>query len=277
MYLQCDKRMTTFTMTTNPIISIIFVNFQSVWSLSLALKSLFSREPLEGSFEVIVFNNDPRERVVLKQLSSVLPFRLVQSKENIGFGQGVNRAASHAQGDILGFLNPDTKWSRGSLTEIRGFFKEQSKETILGLHLVDELGAPEPWSKGSAPTLTLLLKEKVVALFGRYGGKKNGALDWVSGGGVFLSKKLFLDLGGFDKDFFLYFEDVDLCVRAKKRGGVIACHSGFSLEHAGGGSFRSPIFQKAQYYLSQERYFQKHRPKVEFWAVCLFHRIFKNI
>lgn len=263
-------------MAASPRISIVIVNFQSAWSLSWALKSLFALESDGDLFEVIVLNNDITERRVLESLSQSLPFRLVQSVENIGFGQGANEAVMYAQGTLLGFLNPDTRWLQASLKDIVTFFDRQQQETILGLTLIDEHGMTERWSKGVAPTLALLIRGKVADFFGLAVGEKR-ALDWVSGGGVFLAQDTFRVLDGFSPDFFLYFEDVDLCVRAKKQGVTIVSDPGFLLEHHGGKSFRSRAAQKAKYYAAQLVYFQKHRPRREFLIMRLIHQLFKSV
>ena len=165
MHRQSIEPIMIFTMATNPLISIVIVNFQSVWSLSLALESLFSREHEMNSFEVLVFNNDSNEKRVLEQLSRSLPFRLIQSEKNIGFGQGVNQAVAQARGSVLGFLNPDTRWLGRSLLEIHQFVINQSRETVLGLRLVDESGVPERFSNGLAPTLPLLFRNKLTSVF----------------------------------------------------------------------------------------------------------------
>lgn len=278
MHRQSIEPIMIFTMATNPLISIVIVNFQSVWSLSLALESLFSREHEMNSFEVLVFNNDSNEKRALEQLSRSLPFRLIQSERNIGFGQGVNQAVAQARGSLLGFLNPDTRWLGRSLLEIHQFVINQSRETVLGLRLVDESGVPERFSNGLAPTFPLLFRNKLTSVFDdTRNSRLEKNIDWVSGGGMFLSKKLFLSLGGFDADYFLYFEDVDLCLRAKKEGAFILCDPRFSLEHSGGKSFSSREAQKSLYYKAQDIYFQKHRSKGELFLLRLFHQVLKRV
>jgi N-acetylglucosaminyl-diphospho-decaprenol L-rhamnosyltransferase len=258
-------------MMPSPAISLVFVNYHSVWSLSLALKSLFSLEKEKGLFEVIVVNNDPREYQALLALSRILPFQLLHNEINVGFGQAANQGAAVAQGRILGFINPDVLWQESVLSQVREFFEERNLLTILGFTLVTETQEEERFSSGRAPQLSSLLYQNLFPqrflrddLFGE-------SVDWVSGCGLFLPQKTFFLLKGFNEDFFLYFEDVDLCLRAKQHHITVVRDARFRLLHRGGKSFSSRKKQKTNFYSSQITYFRKHRPKKEYLFVRFFH------
>lgn len=265
-----------FTMSHSPYVSIIFVNYRSIWSLSLALQSLFSLESERALFEVIIVNNDKKERQVLERLAIVFPVRIFQSNQNIGFGQGANEALFFARGEVLGFLNPDIKWQEASLEKLSDFFQKQSIPTILGIPLFDEKMKRDFDSYGEAPNLLLLLQNNLLPIrfFKKNDSKMKKSLDWVSGGALFLPKKTFSALGGFHKDFFLYFEDVNLCLRAKKNGVTIALSPFGRVIHVGGRSFRSQSLQKKYFYTSQSRYYKTHRPWLEWYIVRFLHRFF---
>ncbi len=256
-------------MTANPKITLIFVNYRSLWYLSLALKSLFSKESDWSCFEVIVVNNDQRERTALNQLSQHFPFQILSPLENSGFGGGVNYGVKRARGNVLGFLNPDTQWPGEQLHEIYPLFLRESFSGIVGLTLMDKKGGKEQWSSGRVPTLLRLLKNNFLP----FHFFRHFPVEWVSGGGLFISKDTFQDLGGFDERFFLYFEDVDLCLRAKERGAPIIQDPRYTLLHQGGKSFSSRKHQKRIFYRSQEQYFKKHRPRFEFFIVHFWHRM----
>lgn len=263
-------------MEKNPLISLIFVNYHSVWQLSLALRSLFSVEMRSANFEVVVVNNDQKEEWALRYLAERLPFRLVSSAKNLGFGGGVNLGAAQATGEIIGFLNPDILWQAPILSHIETFFQSQ-KQHILGINLVGEDGAGEPWSGGVTPSLWELFKNNVLPPSFRQRISPKNQLDWVSGGGLFLQKYFFQSIGGFDEDFFLYFEDVDLCVRARAQGVRVVCDPAIRLRHLGGKSFSDVANQKKYFYASQIRYFAKHRPVFERRCLEIFHRVVHSI
>lgn len=270
----CVEPIMIFPMTPSPYFSIIIVNFRSFEVLTSSLRALFSLEGEEGLFEVIVVNNDESEQRAVEQLAGVYPLRILESGSNVGFGQGANSAVSLARGQVLGFLNPDTEWQETCLVRLREFYQKQSKPVIVGIPLTNEVGVPESWSKGFAPSLWRLMYNNMPWKWHQEGRL---ILDWVSGGSLFLPKELFLRLGGFSQDFFLYFEDVDLCVRAKQLGASVMTAPFGRIWHSGGKSFSSHSQKKRSYYTSQITYFRKHRPVGEYLFVRFFHRFFHHV
>ncbi len=260
-------------MGDHPNISLIYVNYRSARRLEDALKSLFSYENRNsGPFEIIVSNNDVLERDLVERLREKYGFLLLQNKENQGFGVAANIGARRASGKIIGFLNPDTCFREQCLEGIREAFEKDPALGVLGMRLFRPSGEAERWSFGRWPTLGKILA-------GKFFQKKNEQLsgneddretDWVSGAALFVRKSLFLELSGFDEDFFLYFEDVDFCQRVS-RAGYKRRLSRFSLLHFGGTSQHSSREQKKHYYRSQERYFKKYRP----WREYIVLRIFR--
>ncbi|OGI15114.1 MAG: hypothetical protein A2878_00890 [Candidatus Moranbacteria bacterium RIFCSPHIGHO2_01_FULL_54_31] len=253
--------MNTFSQSADPRISLIFVNYQSAKFLNKALDSLFSLEQAGVSFEVIIVNNDASESVALQALRQAYPILLIESPGNKGFGQGNNLGAKQARGSLLGFINPDVVWIEACLREIERIFAAEPAIGILGMALLDEEHKPEAWSAGKAPNLITLFQNNVFpARYALCDGNGLSFPDWVSGAALFIRAPLFSAIGGFDERFFLYFEDVDLCTAARKRGLSVARHSAFPLIHLRGQSQRSVRDQKKHFYDSQRAYFSKHRP-----------------
>ncbi|NTV41378.1 MAG: hypothetical protein HGA61_03845, partial [Candidatus Moranbacteria bacterium] len=83
-------------------------------------------------------------------------------------------------------------------------------------------------------------------------------LDWVSGAAFLINADLFKEIGGFDENFFMYFEDVDLCLRLKRLGKKILLLSKSNVLHFGGRSSNNDLEKKRYYYESQDYYFKKH-------------------
>lgn len=256
-----------------PYFSIVIVNFRSIWGVSSLIQTLFSLEKNTDLFEVIVVNNDKSESRALAHLATVFPLRIIEKEKNVGFGQGANEALFCARGEVIGFLNPDLEWQSSFLHELADFYKKQAMDVIVGIPLMDKNGDSERFSTGSAPTLFWLM------IYNLHLGSflKAPQIDWVSGGSLFVPRKLFTQLFGFSRDFFLYFEDVDFCVRAKFLGASVRLSPVGSFVHGGGKSFVSVSQQKKRYYAAQSIYFKKYRPKHESLFVNLFHFVFHGV
>ncbi len=247
-------------MTALPTISLVFVNYRSVWELAHALESLFVRENAGVSFEIIVVNNDREEERALEVLAKQYAFRVVTPPRNDGFGAGVNLGVVEARGAIIGILNPDVRFVDPFLQEVRRTL-EHDPTLLCAPTLVAPGGSEEANSFGSAPSL-----RRIVEIHSGQ-GQRAGEIDWMSGAALFLTRERFLALQGFDTGYFLYFEDVDLCLRAKEMGSKLK-RMPERLVHIGGKSFVSRLHQKGFYYDSQRRYFRTYRPK---WEEIILH------
>lgn len=257
--------------STRPDISLILVNHRSVSSLKRAVASLVSAGLPEARMEVIVVNNDVSERDRVEALSRRFGFRAVFLSENNGFGHAGNIGATNANGKILGFLNPDSVFDTGSLASLVRFFSNHQEVGIVGAGIVAHSGSiRERWSSGKPLTLLRLFRNKIGIFMGRKYWESNRpvSVGWVSGAALFIRKDVFRELSGFDERFFLYFEDMDLCVRAAASGFKTVLFPLLTFRHEGGKSFHSDIEKKRAYYESQDRYFDKHRPK---WEGAIIH------
>jgi len=230
-----------------PELSLIFVNYRSVGTLAASLASL-AEEIGTGPIEIIIVNNDPSEQDPIDRLAGRFPVRIVDSGKNIGFGAASNLGAQEAGANILGFLNPDTRLAEGSLREIVRHFETHPETGIAGASLVGPDGKPETWSSGPSATLGRILGNNLGFL--HESPKRNDApitIDFVSGAALFIRRSLFRRLGGFDERFFLYFEDMDLCLRARTQGSTVIRMPKPIFTHRGGASQRSVTEQKHHY------------------------------
>ncbi|MFZ1720060.1 MAG: glycosyltransferase family 2 protein [Candidatus Moraniibacteriota bacterium] len=240
-----------------PRLSLVFVNYRSIFHLSQSLRSLEKEPSSQQEREIIVVNQDVSERKAMEMFAKQRGFRLIH-RENLGFASGANAGAAVATGAYLAFLNPDTYYSSGSFEEILQIFEVDDHVGLVGATLCDADGHPEKWSKGRFLTLSRLVMNNIIpeAFFPKRG------IDWVSGGALFIRKSLFHSLCGFSEDFFLYFEDMDFCARVRQAGYSVQSSQSLQFTHAGGKSCASKSIRKKHFFDSQRRYFRKHRP---FW------------
>jgi hypothetical protein len=240
----------------NPQISFIIVNFKGRELLSRCLASV--DKIVDVSKELILINNDSVP-LIAPALKSC-PLKLIQSPQNIGFGRGVNLGAAAAKGEYLFFLNPDAELVFSALRPALQKFEADARLAILGAKIIDAKNNIQEWSAGEKITPWRIVKNNLGFDPNKIFREQIDPLevDWVSGGALLIRKDIFQKLGGFDEKFFLYWEDVDLCRRARKLGLKILYFPSVTARHLGGRSFENKAEQKKHYYRSQDYYFEKH-------------------
>ena len=241
-------------------LTIQIVNFRSRHYLEKCLFSIAENLPAILRTEVIIVNNDeqPLDRAIA-DIGGGFAVQILETGENIGFGRAHNAGFGRSQGDVVLFLNPDTRVLPGALQALLDVFEDQ-RIGIAGPLLVDSGGKIQPDCFGNIRTPLSTVGKKI---FGR-GAQPAGAdgeifeTGWISGGAMLVRRDIFEKMGGFDENFFMYFEDVDLCLRVKKRGMLVAVNPKARIFHESGKSFSSEREKKAHYYTSQDHYMRKH-------------------
>jgi GT2 family glycosyltransferase len=263
----------------HPKLSLIYVNFRSVRLLRKSIKSLFEREGLDDGVEIIVANNDFSESWALRALQGSLPIRVISIQKNIGFGTAANIAARHSHAPYLGFINPDTEIFSGNVADIPKIFRKNPDIGVLGARLLSDDGSPESWSAGEDVTFWQVIRNNIGIPGGKriWKSERPRSAGFVSGAALFIRKDTFDKLDGFDKRFFLYFEDADLCFRAKRSGYRVFSFPGVVFRHKGGKSHVSDYARKRAFYESQDRYFEKHRPTWEGKVLSIMKRAFLRL
>jgi len=232
-------------------LSIIIVSFNTKDFLRKCLFSI-SQQLFDLSKVIIVDNRsvDGTPVMIRKDFPSA---RLIVSKNNAGFAAACNQGAKIARGEILFFLNPDTLIKENIFSKLFESFKQNSKVGVVAPKVILPDGSPQPWAYGKEEGLWQLIKNKFYQSPNQLTG-----LDWVSGAALAIRRNIFEKIGGFDENFFMYFEDRDLCQRVKQLGYKIIVLSQAKVIHFGGRSSSSNRTQKEMYYQSQNYYWRKY-------------------
>lgn len=159
-----------------------------------------------------------------------LPLKVIRNSHSIGWGAGCNQGAADSAADYLLFLNSDTRLFPDTLATVTTFMDADRSEGIgiCGVQMVDQDGRPTI-SCSRFPTLRVLfgkmsgLNAVIPKLFPSHHlsaaeTQQSRPVDQVTGAFYFVRRELFNKLGGFDQRYFLYFEDVDLALRARREG-----------------------------------------------------------
>lgn len=229
-------------------LSIIVISYNTCDMTLACLKSIYAQVTLKD-FDIILIDNhstDGSVDAIRKQFPLV---RLLALNENLGFAKANNYAAQFVDSEYFLLLNPDTVVLNGAIDQLLTFAKSNSHAGIWGGKTIFSDGSLNPgscWQKITAwgllcrgLGLAKLFPESPLFNPEAYGGWKRDnvrSVDIVSGCFLLITRSLWNELGGFDEHFFMYGEDADLCLRAKKLGYNPMITPDAEIIHYGGAS-----------------------------------------
>ena len=267
-------------------LSIILVNYNGsnfLYDCLSSIKQLFDF----SDYEVIIVDNCSTDDSV-KIIKQNFPlFKLICSKDNLGFGKANNLAGKYAKGKYLLFLNTDTILIEDTPKILVNYLIQNKDVGVVGSRITFKDGSYQ-LSCGNLPSLLVEFTYKVRALldnkwhhiFAKVYDKmysKVQEVGWVTGACMMMRRDVFESLGGFDESFFMYFEDIDICKRTNELGFKVIYYPRTSLIHLLGGSGQSVTKKVNIYYRdSQLYYYQKHLGKLQTNFLKLYLRVFNK-
>ena len=256
-------------------VDIIIVNWNAGDQLYHCLNSIaevnsFHTNQTEIS-NVIVVDNASIDESLNKINKISLPLQVICNSSNRGFAAACNQGAITTTSDYILFLNPDTVLFDQSINISIDFMEkpENRKIGICGIQLVDELGKTSftcsrfPSTQriiGTAFGLQRLFPSLInKQLMVDWDHHEDREVDQVMGAFFLIRRDLFIKLNGFDERFFVYYEEVDLALRAKQEGWSSHFISSAQAFHKGGGTTENVQGIALFYYLrSRILYCYKH-------------------
>lgn len=230
-----------------PLLSIIVVSFNTREMTLAALTSIAAET--RTPHEVIIVDNASTDGSPGAIAAHPSRPRLVALEENIGFGRANNLGASLATGELLLLLNPDTVILDGAIDKLVAFSKSRPEAQIWGGRTVFADGRLNPASgSGRMTAWSLFCRASGLAVLfprsGLFNSEAYGAwsrasereVDIVSGCFFMLPRALWNRLGGFDPVYFMYGEETDLCLRARRLGARPRTTPDATIIHHGGAS-----------------------------------------
>ena len=204
-------------------LSILVVGYNSATFLPPCLTSV--SEAIDSRpYEILFVNNgtDNSEELVSAAFPAV---KVLPSRGNVGFAAGNDYLADHAVGKWLLLLNPDTRLYSGALATLLETAEENPQFAVFGGVTVSQDGTPEARAELELPNLATLLRG-LVGWTRRVGADDPTGevlpVDALSGGFMMVRHDCWKQLGGLDKSFFLYAEELDFFKRLKDAGGRAA-------------------------------------------------------
>jgi GT2 family glycosyltransferase len=235
-------------------ISIVMVQHNHPELTARAAESL--QQHHGGKADLIVIDNGSSEgaRAAAERLTEC---RVLYSPVNLGFAAANNLGARYSRGDLLLFLNNDTRVFKEILPSIETYFEENPSCGAAGLELLTTGGTVQI-SSGKFPTVWTEWRTRQG--YDPYRGTSTACRDWVSGAALAVRRSVFEQVGGFDEEYFMYFEDIDLCARIWRAGYEIHYLRTVPVVHLGGGSQPdgAPPAIRKEYRRSQILYYRRH-------------------
>lgn len=265
-------------------LSIIIVSYKGWERLNKCLDSINSFKGANFNTEVIVVDNKSEEEAIQIIEQRFPKFRFIYNKINGGFANGCNLGTKNASGEFILFLNPDTVVSESEIEKLLNTAKQNPEFTIVSCRQVNEMGK-ESRVCGVFPSifnLTGFQRTIFKYLTPRTANRKPDISfpDWISGSVVMIRHDTFKKSGGFDEDFWMYFEDVDLCRRIRNNDGEIAFCRNINIEHNHGGSSRINLkttsLTKTEVHISRHVYISKHKTGIAKFFIQTF-LVFNNL
>jgi hypothetical protein len=258
-------------------LSIVTLNWNVAPLVGELLDSIV-RETRGISYEILVADNASKDgiaRVVeaFTKEHSEVALTFLKNDRNLGFAAGNNPAIRLSKGRYVVLLNPDARVKDGALQKMVAWMDAHPDVGVAGPRLLNPDGTPQPSVRRFprlADQVLILLKLHRLARFlpplrtyfaddFDYGREQD--VDQVMGAAFFVRRRVFEDIGLLDESFFIWFEEVDFCKRAKEAGWRVAYVPSATVVHHGGESFAREFTLKKQRYFnaSMRTYFRKHR------------------
>ena len=253
----------------NSMTSIIIVTYKSQETITRLLKSL-QNFLIKGTYEIIVVDNNSADKTLVK-ISDFSNIKAISLDKNRGFAYACHAGVARSKGNNLLFINPDVYIQDEVLSKLISLISDRTIG-VIGTKILNIDGSVQ-CSVRRFPTLfsqlLIVLKlnhittsftslKKYFATDFNY--EKESDVDQVMGAMFLTKKSVWDDIGGFDKRFFIWFEEVDYCFQVKKNGLRVVYTPYSSVVHAGGESFSKVSFLKKQYWYvrSMLQYFIKN-------------------
>jgi hypothetical protein len=273
--------------------SIIIINYNLTNEVKNCINSLI--KVANGiEYEIILIDNHSEDESIIEVFNDIskntqIRMSFSRTEKNLGFGNACNLAEKKAVGDWLFFLNPDTIIRDNIfpkiITEINDSYIGKG---IIGLNVNSNKFID--FSAGLFPNYFLeilnvfLIGRHFEAIYVRlktiFSKDKKLKVQWVMGAALLISKKLFEQVERFDPDYFLYFEEMDLCKKVNDKKLPITYLSNVKIDHLGSvSSKKNYYFFTKLFYKGKLLFLKKHSSKLSYsvYLVISFFTILSQI
>ncbi len=252
-------------------LSIIIVNYNVKEFLQNLIHSI-EKASTNITKEIIVIDNASDDGSVEFLKEKFPQVKLIVNQKNLGFGKANNIGLKQATGKYILLINPDTIVAEDTFEKMIQFFETNKNVGLAGCKILNPDGTlqlacrrsfPGPWTSFTKVTglSSLFPKSK---LFARYNltyldENQSYEVDAISGSFMMMRREVYRKVGGFDEQFFMYGEDLDLCYRVQKAGfKIYYVHTTQIIHYKGESTKRSSLDETKVFYNAMHLFVKKH-------------------
>ncbi|WP_445716124.1 glycosyltransferase family 2 protein [Flavobacterium sp.] len=261
-------------------LSVIILNYNVRYFLEQCVFSV--QKALEGiDGEIIVIDNASSDDSCEMMKTKFPQIKLIENAANLGFPKGNNIGVVQAKGEYICILNPDTVVAENTFSKILNsqLITHNSQLGIIGCKLIDGAGNFLPESKRGVPTPWVAFTKifglyKISNYFGKYYAQhlsenESGKVDILVGAFMVMKRDLYLEVGGFDENCFMYSDDIDLSYLVLKTGkSNYYFHETSVIHYKGESTVRDGTYMK-RFREAMQFFYKKHFKKSWFFNVMM--------
>jgi GT2 family glycosyltransferase len=242
-------------------LSVIILNYNVRYFLELCLKSV-EASLVDINAEIIVVDNQSSDDSC-NMVKTLFPkVKLIENEKNLGFSKGNNIGVAQSKGEYICILNPDTVVAENTFENLLQFADTQSGLGILGCRLIDGTGQFLPESKRNVPRPIIAMKKMLGFSKSYYVSnldeKGIGHCPVFVGAFMILKRKVYNEVGGFDEDYFMYGEDIDLSYKVELSGYNNRYNGTTTVIHYKGESTLKDQTYANRFYGAMQIFYDKH-------------------
>jgi N-acetylglucosaminyl-diphospho-decaprenol L-rhamnosyltransferase len=273
-------------------VAVAIVNYNTRDLLRACLQSFQAESPCE----IVVVDNASADGSAAMVRAEFPTVKLHENAANRGYGAAANQAIAACASPYVLLVNSDTLARPSVLRFLSDYLDGQPRAAIVGPRLVDLHGELKPSCYPFPTPLQLFLQQSAMGNFARHipvlrhrylrtwSHANAKVVPWVLGAALAIRREAFEAVGGFDENFFLYYEEVDLCYRLARAGWQVHFAPLAEVVHLGGASTGQPNsgwFR--QLFASAARFYAKHYSRLSIaqfriiWAVLMMSKILNGV
>lgn len=263
-------------------LDLVIVNYNSGEALAQCLDHCLSQSTQTLKLNATVIDNASNDQS-WQAAASHPQVRLIKNQHNQGYAAACNQAANLTQSELLAFINPDCFIQAEDLSKLAQHLQQQTNGGIISCRINNPDGSLQRANRRRLPTFgrvlaTYLKLEKLPLIHGinitdRQPPLQPLTVEACSGAFFIIKRKLFEKIGGFDTDYPLHFEDLDLFKKVNDDGCHITYYPTITATHLKGHSKQNHKLIKSWKKQGLCRYFKKHRPPIETLLIKIITKI----